>query len=63
MTNFVSIISTQTSCISNHTTNIDLPRFTKYRLFHKDNMKRKELTDCVDQTKWSLDLKEDQKIS
>ena len=45
MKNFVSIISTQTSCISNHTTNIDLPRFTKYRIFHKGNMKRKDLTE------------------
>ena len=45
MTNFISITITPTNSISNHTQYIDLPRFSKYKLFNKGNMKRNELTE------------------
>ena len=40
----LSITNTPTSFISSHTKCINFPRSTKYRLFNKGNVKRKELT-------------------
>ena len=57
MTKFVSIAGTPTSSISNHTKLINLPRSTKYRIFNKGNVRRKEFTECVDGIKWSSDKK------
>ena len=51
---FVSIVDTPASFISNHIKYIDFPRSTKYILFNKCNVKRKELTECVHGIKWSL---------
>ena len=57
----MSIASTPTSSIFNHTKYIHLSRSTKYRLFNKNNVKRKELTECVDGIKLSLEKKDQQK--
>ena len=36
---------------------IDVPRSTKYRLFNKGNVKRKQLINAVDDIEWSSDKK------
>ena len=41
--------------IVDHMRNIDVPRSTKYRLFNKGNVKRKQLIDAVDDINWSSD--------
>ena len=52
--NIVSIVAgTPTHSISNHMKDIDVPRTTKYRLFRRDNVKRKTLIDAVLDINWS----------
>ena len=58
MAKFISISGTLTSSISNHIKHNELPKTTEYRLFNKDDTKRKNVFEYVDEIKWSSDKKE-----
>ena len=54
--NIVSIVDgIPIHSIVDHMKHIDVPRATKYRLFNKGNVKRKQTIDAVDDINWSSD--------
>ena len=54
----VSIIAdTLTHSIGNHMKHIDVPKTTKYRLFRRGNIKRKQSVDAVVDINWSPEKK------
>ena len=56
--NIVSIVAgNPTYSINDHMKHIDVSRKTRYRLFNKGNVKRKQLINAVDDIEWSLDKK------
>ena len=56
--NILSIVAgIPTHSIVDHMKHIDVARATKYRLFNKGNVKRKQLIDAVDDINWSSDKK------
>ena len=56
--NIVSIVAgIPTHSIVDHMKHIDVSRTTKYRLFNKGKVKRKQLIDAVDDIEWSSDKK------
>ena len=56
--NIVSIVDgIPTHSIVDHMKHIDVSRATKYRLFEKGNVKRKQLINAVDDIEWSSDKK------
>ena len=57
--NIVSIVAgIPTHSIVDHMKYIDVSRSTKYRLFNKGNVKRKQLIYAVDDIHWSSENKE-----
>ena len=56
--NIVSIVAgNPTYSINDHMKHIDVSRKTRYRLFNKGNVKRKQLINAVDDIEWSSDKK------
>ena len=56
--NIVSIVvGIPTHSIVDHMKHIDVSRTTKYRLFNKGKVKRKQLIDVIDDINWSSDKK------
>ena len=56
--NIVSIVTgIPTHSISNHMKHIDVSRNTKYKLFKRGNVKRKQLIDDIVDINWSSEKK------